>query len=311
MTLTRRDITKLALGATAAGVLQAKPNSKFHGVQIGAITYSFRSLPSSAEDVLKYLVESGISSIELMSDVAENYAGIPKVERPRVARGEKMTPEQQQMVKEGAENVKKWRTSVSMDKYKALRKMYNDAGVDIAIFKLPVGTGMSDEEVDYIFHATKALGAHCITMELPTNLELTKRAGQFGEKHKIFVGYHNHMQVNESSWNAALAQSKYNSINLDVGHFTEAISKSPIPFIQQNHSRISSFHLKDKMFKTNGGGNRPWGSGETPLKEVLRLMAKEKYKWPANIELEYDVPKDSTVTAEVAKCVKFCQDALA
>ena len=116
---------------------------------------------------------------------------------------------------------------------------------------------MSDEEVDYIFHAAKALGAHCITMELPTSLELSKRAGQFGEKYKIYVGYHNHMQVNESSWDAALAQSKYNSINLDVGHFTEAISKSPIPFIKKTHSRITSFHLKDKLYQTNGGGNKP------------------------------------------------------
>ena len=213
-------------------------------------------------------------------------------------------------MKKGAEDVKKWRTSVSMDKYKALRKMYNEAGVEIAVFKLPIGANMADEEVDYIFQAAKALGAHSVTMELPTNLELTKRAGKFGEKHKVFVGYHNHMQGNESSWEAVLAQSKYNSINLDVGHFTEAISKSPIPFIQQNHGRISSCHLKDKMYKTNGGGNRPWGTGETPLKELLRLMAKEKYKWPANIEFEYDVPKDSTVIAEMSKCVKFCQDAL-
>lgn len=64
------------------------------------------------------------------------------------------------------------------------------------------------------------------------------------------------------------------------------------------------------MFKTNGGGNKPWGMGETPLKDVLQLMAKEKYKWPANIELEYDVPKDSTVTAEVSKCVAYCKEAL-
>ena len=311
MTLTRRDLAKIALGAAGAGIAQAKPNSKFHGVQIGAITYSFRSLPSGAEDILKYLTECGISSIELMSDVAENYAGIPKAERPRIARGEKLTPEQQQALQMAADKVKKWRTSVSMDKYKALRKMYEDAGVKIEIFKLPVAANMSDEEVDYIFHTAKALGAHCITMELPTNLELTKRAGQFGEKHKIYVGYHNHMQVNESSWDAALAQSKYNSINLDVGHFTEAISGSPIPFIQKNHGRITSFHLKDKLYKTNGGGNKPWGTAQVPLKEVLQLMATEKYKWPANIELEYDVPNDSSVTAEMIKCVNFCKNALA
>ena len=56
----------------------AKPNSIFGGVQIGTITYSFRSLPSSAEETLKYCVECGISGIELMSNVAESYAGSPQ-----------------------------------------------------------------------------------------------------------------------------------------------------------------------------------------------------------------------------------------
>ncbi|MGC4052278.1 MAG: hypothetical protein QM757_23340 [Paludibaculum sp.] len=50
---------------------------KFGGVQIGAITYSFRTLPSTAQDVLKYCVELGLSSIELMSDPAESFAGAP------------------------------------------------------------------------------------------------------------------------------------------------------------------------------------------------------------------------------------------
>jgi sugar phosphate isomerase/epimerase len=148
-------------------------------------------------------------------------------------------------------------------------------------------------------------------MELPNDPELSKRVGQFADKHRIYAGYHNHMQVNASSWDTALAQAKYNSINLDVGHFSEAISGSPIPFIKEKAPRITSFHLKDKKFGTNGGGNLPWGTGQTGLKDILQLMKKEKYKWPANIELEYEVPEGSTVMAEMAKCVRFCKDALA
>ena len=68
----------LALGAgTAARLLAAKPNSNFGGVQIGAITYSFRTLPGSAEEVLKYCVDCGISAVELMSVTPETYAGAP------------------------------------------------------------------------------------------------------------------------------------------------------------------------------------------------------------------------------------------
>ena len=296
MTLSRRNFGQLAAAALPGG-LAAKPNSRFNGVQVSAITYSFRQLPSSAGDILKYCVELGINSIELMGDVAESYAGAPG---GGGGRG-RQTPEER----------RKWRLGVSMDRYKTLRAMYGDAGVRIDILKLPLTAAMSDDEYEYVFAAAKAVGAHCITMELPKDGALSKRAGEFASRHEIYIGYHNHTQVNEHSWDTALEQSKYNSINLDVGHFTEAISASPIPFIRRHHDRITSFHLKDKKYASHGGGNMAWGQGETPLREVLQLMAKEKYKWPANIELEYNIPEGSSVMAEMAKCLKFCKDALA
>jgi len=45
-----------------------KPDSTFRGVPIGAITYSFRSLPgTNAEETLDYLLQCGLSHCELMS----------------------------------------------------------------------------------------------------------------------------------------------------------------------------------------------------------------------------------------------------
>jgi hypothetical protein len=40
-------------------------------------------------------------------------------------------------------------------------------------------------------------------------------------------------------------------------------------------------------------------------------MRKEKWTFPAEIELEYQIPEGSTAVAEVAKCVQYCQEALA
>src|SRR6266545_4389559 len=88
MSYTRREFGKLALaGLPAAAVLgrnesifsaQAKPNSLINGVQIGTITYSYRSMPDqSAEATLKYIVDSGISAIELMGGPVESFAGAP------------------------------------------------------------------------------------------------------------------------------------------------------------------------------------------------------------------------------------------
>ncbi|MCO5934369.1 hypothetical protein NAF17_02355 [Mucilaginibacter sp. RB4R14] len=39
-----------------------------NGVQIEVITYSFRSMPGTAEDLLKYCIDCNINAIELMGD---------------------------------------------------------------------------------------------------------------------------------------------------------------------------------------------------------------------------------------------------
>ena len=174
MTFTRRDFGKLAAAVLPAARLLAKPNSNFNGVQVGTITYSFRALPSSAEEVLKYILDCGISGIELMSSVAESYAGAPTPGGRGGGGGgrDQMTPEQQAALQKAAAEIaakiKDWRLSVSMDKYKALRKMYEDAGVKIYAFKLPPTMSMSDQEYEYIWNVAETLGAGHITMELPT-----------------------------------------------------------------------------------------------------------------------------------------------
>jgi hypothetical protein len=135
-----------------------KPNSRFGGVQVGAITYSWRSMPSTAEDILKYCLATGISSIELMGDVAENYAGLPKApERPGRDAGDAEKARYAKESKEVAEAQKKWRLSASMDKYVELRKMFNNAGVKIHIVKFSPAA-WSDPEINYSFVAAKALG---------------------------------------------------------------------------------------------------------------------------------------------------------
>ncbi len=52
--------------------------SNFGGVQIGAITYSWRSMPGGIENIIKYCKETGITSVELMSSDLEEYLGAPE-----------------------------------------------------------------------------------------------------------------------------------------------------------------------------------------------------------------------------------------
>jgi sugar phosphate isomerase/epimerase len=313
MFFTRRDFGKLALGAAAAGRLPAaKPNSNFGGVQIGAITYSFRALPGSAEQVLGYCLDCGISAIELMSNTAENYAGAPVApQRQGKAKGGDGA------AKKAGEGLKQWRLTAPMDKYKAFRKMYEDAGVKIYAFKLPPTMAMSDKEYEYIWNVAATLGASHVTMELPADDALLKRVADFAAARKLRIAFHTHGQGGSSGFEKVLGASPYTALNLDVGHYYGVNGESPVPVIEKYHDRIASLHLKDRKGPTDksgprgGGANMPWGQGETPLIEILQVMKARKYKFPGSIEYEYQTPEGSDVLTEVKKCVAYCKKALA
>ncbi len=69
-------------------------------------------------------------------------------------------------------------------------------------------------------------------------------------------------------------------------------------------------HVKDRKSKENGQKNMPWGEGDTPIVAALQLMRDNKYKFPATIELEYEIPEGSNAVKEVSKCVEYARKAL-
>lgn len=385
MSYTRREFGKLALAGVPATLIaahtesifgafaQAKPNSLVNGVQLGTITYSYRAMPDqSAEATLKYVLDSGISAIELMGGPVESFAGAParaaaaggggrgqggggrrgaapdpsappptftsswngqpcnatpRGDAPPAARGggpggggrgrgNQMTPEEQAAARaaqeEFAAKLKAWRTSVSMDKFKQLRKMYNDAGVTIYAWK-QLSANMSDEEYEYIFNVAEALGCTHTTLELLQDPAQLKRVGDFALRKKIYASYHTHLQGSMNAFDQAFAVSRGNTANVDFGHWVAAgnIGGTPMDFLNKHHARISSFHIKDRTTPEKCALNLPFGQGETPIKEILQLVKKNKWKIPASIEMEYAVPEGSDPVKEVRKCVEYCRKALA
>ncbi len=315
-------LSKDSLFANNSSILSLnKPNSKFGGVQIGAITYSFRSMPHDIDQLLKFCIDANVSAIEMMGDPAETFAGKPvspikmPVIPPKGGQPQRTpwTDEQKVQMVEYNKKVAEWRATVSMDKFKEVRKKFNDAGVSIYAFKPnAMGPNNSDAEVEYALKAAKALGANSVTLELPTDAKQTQRLGNLGAKHKVYIGYHAHLQATDTLWDVALDQSPYNSMNLDCGHYIAVGGKntkeSLYALIEAKHDRITSMHIKDRT--ADGKQNLSWGQGDTPIKEILALIKKKKYKFPATIELEYDVPDGSDAVKEVAKCVEYTKNIL-
>ena len=114
-----------------------------------------------------------------------------------------------------------------------------------------------------------------------------------------------------TAWDEVIAQSPRNGLQLDIGHYVAGTGLSPVPLIEKLHAHIFSMHLKDrKKVCHDSSENMPWGQGDTPIKEVLQGLKKNKWAIPVGIEFEYNVPAGSTWDAEIAKCVQYGKDAL-
>ena len=273
-------------------------------MQIGLnVPYDFGNNMMSGDEVLDGCVKLGISAVELRSQPVELFMGVPAAllaPQRGAARND-----QGGAATTASEDLSKWRASAPLSKAKDFRKKYEDAGVLIQILKFDNILRFSDQVLDYAFELAKTLGAGVISCELPVDqVEGARRLGAFAERHKIWMGFHGHTAMTPAIWEQAFTYSKYNGANLDIGHFVGGNKTSPVPFLKQHHDRITHVHVKDKTLQD---ANVPFGTGDTPIKEVLQLIRDNKWNVQATIEFEYPVPQGSDRMTEIAKCIQYCR----
>ncbi len=286
--LSRREWSKLAISSIAAAPLYSeifaagKPNSKIKGVQIGAQSYSFRD--RGLDEAIKGFVEIGLSSCELFSGHLEP-KGLDRA------------------------GMRNWRLTTPMQFFTLTGEKFKAAGIDLYALNYSFRDDFTDEEIKRGFEIAKALGARAITAS--SNVSTVKRIDPFARQYKMRVGVHNHSNIKPNEFatpddfsKAMAGMSEYICINLDIGHFTAA-NFDAVDFLNKNHDKIVALHIKDR--KRNQGANVPFGQGDTPIKPVLELLMKNKWKIPANIEYEYN---GSDTLTEVKRCYEFCRKAL-
>jgi hypothetical protein len=314
---TRREFAKRSLAALpAVGLFSVlnrldaaeaggKPDSKFAGVQIGLnVPYSFSNGSMSGDEILKNCVQLGLSAVELRTQPVEAFLGVP----PDLISSKK--PANAAEAKARTEQLAAWRKAVSMDRVKSFRKKYEDSGVLIEIVKVDGIFKMTDDELDYAFTLAKTLGGRAISSEISNKEADLKRVGGFADKHQLMVGYHGHAATKPEHWEKAFSLAKHNGANVDLGHFVAGNNVSPAAFITQYHDRVTHVHVKDRKKGTNGGATTPFGEGDTPITDVLRLIRDNKWNIQATIEFEYKIPAGSDRMKELARCIKYCKDAL-
>jgi len=288
---TRREFGRLTLGGLALPLLSGAADSTVGGVRLGVQTYSFRALPRPADGdhidvVIDAMKQCGVSECELFA---------PQVEPRQTTR----------------DDLRTWRLNTPIEHFRDVKKKFDAAGMTIYAYNYSFSRDMTDAEIDRGFEMTRALGANIITAS--TTLTVATRVVPFADKHQMIVAMHGHSNRSDpnefctpESFAAAMQMSKRFRVNLDIGHFTAA-DFDAVAYIREHHAVISNLHLKDR--KKHEGDNVPWGEGDTPIRDVLLMLKKEKWPIPAYVEYEYRGA--GTPIEEVQQCVQYAKRILA
>jgi sugar phosphate isomerase/epimerase len=299
---TRREFALLTLSSLALPALGRAQT--LNGVRLGVQTYSLRDLPRPAggdmvEPLIKAMSDIGFTECELWA---------PQIEPASPFGRGRGTPEQNQKVRE---DLRRWRVETPLDHFRAIRQKFDAAGIRIWAYNYSPDVRFTDEEINRGFEIAKALGAEIITAS--ATLESAKKIAPFAEKHRMVVAMHNHSNTKDpnefatpESFAAAMTLSKYFKVNLDIGHFTAA-NYDAVAFLKAHHGDVTNLHIKDR--RKNQGDNVAWGTGDTPIREVLQLLKREK--WPIRAYMEYEHRGTAGPVEEVKTCFTYAKQAVA
>ena len=307
--MTRRDFNKSVL-ATVPGIAAAVFNidaraqtgaktnrSYFNGVQFGLQPFCYHDLAMNIQnrpELVRRLVENSMGMVELHATWCE-----PRFDGPGVSSDEARA------------RLRNWRLAARSEYYRKIKQEFDDAAITIFTYYVNISDADTDAEINATYEAARILGAKgCVGSY---GLKIAHRLAPFPTKHGLFAGLHNHDNLSdpdafntEESFAKGLAFSPDFKATLDVRHFTAA-NGDCIGFLERHHERVSSVHLGDR--RKNNGRSTPFGEGDAPIIEILRLIRDNQ--WPIVALLEFEHGTLRTEVEEVRLKFDYCKRALA
>jgi len=307
MEWTRRDFGRLTVAGvsgaiasrTIASAADASPQNRSYvnGVQFGLQPFCYHDLamtPGNRATLVQRLVRNGMGLVELHAPWVE-----PTFDAPGVSSVE------------AREKLRAWRVSAPASHYRGIKKEFDDAGIAIFTYWVTINDTFTDAEIDATFEGAKLLGAKgCVGS---FGLAVTQRLVPFPSKHGMFLGLHNHDNLSdpdaystEQSFEKGLMMSPNLKATLDVRHFT-AGNGDCLGFLERHHERMSSVHLGDR--RRNNGRSTPFGEGDAPIIQILRMIRDNS--WPIVALLEFEHGTLRPEVEEVQLMFDYCKRALA
>jgi sugar phosphate isomerase/epimerase len=195
--------------------------------------------------------------------------------------------------------------ATSLEQYKAIRRKFDGAGIEI--YGLSGFHGSNEEELNRTFAVAEVLGARFIT--LTVTLPAARLIAPLVEKSSFHLGIQGNPNMNPTNpdtiarpeqYEQAVAFSRKFGMSFDIGDATGS-GYDTLQFVKDHLDDFSLIYLKDRRKDRT---SVPWGEGDTPVAEVLRLIRDRQAPIRCYIDCDYqttDRPADVKRSFEYAK----------
>jgi hypothetical protein len=312
--ISRREFGTIAAVALASA-RSARQLDAAESLRVGVTTSSFRDLPrvtglNNVDDIVRALrtvraahVELALANLEpAPPSVAPFMGGTPAYPRWIV-----LTPEEIAATNARARaDLRRWRLETGPAFFESVRDRFEGAGIAVHACAIAYDDSFTDEEIDATFRQVTCLGVK--TLASPVTRATAVRIVPFAERHGVSVAVHNQIDgassraIGVTALGDLLRLSPVFTVKLDVANVT-ASDGDPIAALRQHRSRLSHVVISDRL--RHNGVSQPFGEGDTPIPQVLRLLAGSAV--PAFVEYDY-IGLRSPVE-EVAACLRFVEQA--
>ena len=160
------------------------------------------------------------------------------------------------------------------------------------------------------FEIVAVLGARLITIN--NTLSAAKQVAPLVDKSRVpcrtagtsrYAPCRSGHNLLPANFEEALALSKNYWISFDIGDATGG-GYDALPFVETHHDRIALIYLKDRRRDRT---SVPWGEGDTPVAEVLRLARDRKYSGRCFVDCDY---KTTDRSGDVKRSFEYAKKAL-
>ena len=317
VTISRRRFgSMLAAGVPLAGLTRAI-RAASPKLLLGVTSSSFRDFPrvegqDNLDAVIRALqtvsanhIELAFANVEPAPPSVAPFMGGSNAYPRRVV----LTPEQIAATNADArKTLRTWRLQAGADFFEEARRKIAAGGLTVHGCSIPWDASFSDEEIDATFRQARLLGVS--TISSPLSMTTAERLVSFAERHRVAVAIHNQADGNPRGdidmpqLARALAMSPMFRVRLDIGNLT-ASNGDAVAELRKYRSRLSYVIVRDRL--RNGGASQPFGEGDTPIREVLAVLAESESPLPALVE--YDYVGLRTPMDEVKASLAYLRDA--